>query len=97
MGWRLPARSAIRRWRGTRDYHRYLRALAAPLLAALVQGCTAASPSVAAGPLPSNWSAPVPSVGYQSTIAPYSSLRPLQPTPPRQQSEQPASLPNTGE
>jgi hypothetical protein len=93
MGWRLPACPAIRGWRGITDYHRYLSPVAVPLLAALVQGCTAALPSVSARPAPYSPSAPVPHVSYRSTIGPYTSMRPVEPAPWQQQNQQVAPSP----
>ena len=61
-------------------YRRYLRLTAGIVLAGCLAGCL---PSAAAPPLtadPADVSAPVPPVGYRSTVAPYTTLRPTAPT-----------------
>jgi hypothetical protein len=76
-------RSALR-WRV-----RALAALALSLLALglLAVACAPAPQPLAAGPDPSDPSAHAGAVGYRSTIAPYTSQRPVEPAPWREQNE----------
>ena len=61
--------------------------LAALMLAALANACTAPPPLPVAGPDPSDPSARTRPVGYRSTIAPYETQRPVEPKPWEQQNE----------
>lgn len=63
------------------------------LFSLLVQGCAATPRSPFLGPDPSNPSARTPPVGYRSTVAPYSSRRPVDPVPWREQNERVAPRP----
>ena len=54
---------------------------------ALAQGCVAVPSPPIAGRDPSNPSVRTPPVGYRSTVAPYVSRRPSEPTPWREQNE----------
>lgn len=62
-------------------------------LAMLLQGCTQPPALPLAGPDPANPSSQVASAGYASTVAPYHSRRPVEPTPWRQQNDQVAPSP----
>lgn len=75
------------------DFHAALRAAAVVMAAAIVAACTA-DPSVPiAGPDPSDPRARVPAASYRSTVAPYESLRPVEPAPWLQQNQQVAPQP----
>lgn len=63
------------------------RAVAAIVAGASLTGCMADSRPVAAADHPADPSAPSARVGYRSTIAPYSSLRPATPQPWRERNE----------
>lgn len=66
-----------------------------PLLAAaavMLSGCMPATAPVA-GADPADPGAPVARVGYRSTIAPYSSLRPATPAPWRERNDAAAPQP----
>jgi hypothetical protein len=63
-----------------------MRIFAAVCAAALTTpGCSAPPSAPAAGPDPSNPASRTPAVGYRSTTAPYSSQRPVEPGPWREQ------------
>lgn len=97
MPWQLLARPVASGWRRTAPYRgRVGSALAIPLLAGLVQGCAASLASTSVGPNPSNPSAPAPAVRYRSTIAPYTSLRPVEPDL-QQQNQQGSPAPKSAE
>lgn len=68
-------------------------AFAVALAAALAAGCTVDPPIAAAGPDPSDPRARVPATSYRSTVAPYESLRPVEPAPWTQQNQQVAPQP----
>jgi hypothetical protein len=59
----------------------------------LAQGCRTDPPVPTAGPDPSDPRAPVPRSTYQSTLGSYSSQRPIEPTPWREQSQGVAPAP----
>ena len=63
------------------------RIAAAILAAAPLAGCMADGRPLAAAGDPANPSAHTASVGYRSTIAPYSSLRPATPLPWRERND----------
>ncbi|WP_298373082.1 hypothetical protein [uncultured Bradyrhizobium sp.] len=63
------------------------RIAAAVLAAAPLAGCMADGRPLAAAGDPANPSAQTASVGYRSTIAPYSSLRPATPLPWRERND----------
>jgi hypothetical protein len=65
-----------------------MRVFAAVCAAALTTlGCSAPPASPVVGRDPSNPSSRTPAVGYRSTTAPYSSQRPVEPGPWREQNE----------
>ena len=64
-------------------------------LAALLAGCEPKTTQLAAKD-PANPAAPTAAVGYRSTIAPYSSLRPAMPSSWRERNEQVAPRPRSG-
>lgn len=64
-------------------------------LAMLLAGCNPKTTQLAARD-PADPAAPVPTVGYRSTIAPYTSLRPATPAPWRERNEQVAPQPRSG-
>ncbi len=66
-------------------------------LVLLLAGCTDAPRSPAAGPDPSDPGARAPRVDYRSTIGPYKSQRPADPTPWTEQNERVAPAPKSGE
>ncbi len=63
------------------------------VLALVGHGCSAAPPSPVTGPDPANPRAPVPSSAYRSTLGSYTSQRPVEPTPWREQNERIAPSP----
>jgi hypothetical protein len=67
------------------------------ILAALAEGCSAPPPLPVAGRDPSDPSAHTAPVRYRSTIAPYTSRRPADPVPWREQNEHvaPSAKPET--
>lgn len=70
------------------------RALAILTVGALLQACSAAPPLLIAGSDPSDPSAPVPAVGYRSTIGSYASQRPVAPSSWSEQNERVAPSPD---
>jgi hypothetical protein len=58
-------------------------------------GCNPTTTQLAARD-PADPAAPVPGVGYRSTIAPYTSLRPATPAPWRERNEEVAPKPRNG-
>jgi hypothetical protein len=75
-----------------------LRLFAATCAVALVtHGCTAPPVAPVAGGDPSDPSARTPAVSYRSTTAPYSSQRPVEPGPWREQNERAAPPPKPAE
>lgn len=70
-----------------------LRTIAVVAAAALAAGCAADPSSRVAGSDPSDPRVPVPVASYRSTIAPYESLRPVDPLPWPQQNQQVAPSP----
>ena len=64
-------------------------------LAILLAGCNPRTTQLAAKD-PADPAAPVPAVGYRSTIAPYTSLRPATPTAWRERNEQVTPRPRSG-
>ena len=75
-----------------------MRAFAAILVAALTTpGCTAPPAAPVVGPDPSDPSARTPAVDYRSTTAPYTSRRPVQPGPWREQNERAAPQPKSAQ
>jgi hypothetical protein len=73
-----------------------LRACGATIaLAFLLAGCNPATTQLASRD-PADPGAPVPAVGYRSTIAPYTSLRPATPAPWRERNEQVTPPPRNG-
>ena len=69
-----------------------LRATVVLAAASLAFGCAADLPGPT-GPDPSDPRARVPAVGYRSAVAPYESLRPVEPAPWVQQNQQIAPQP----
>jgi hypothetical protein len=61
--------------------------------AALAAGCAQSPPQPLAGPNPANPSVPTRPVVYRSTVAPYTSQRPVEPAPWRGQNERVAPQP----
>jgi len=57
------------------------------MLATLLHGCAAAPPSPFVGPDPLDAAARAPAVGYRSTVTPFTSRRPVEPAPWREQNE----------
>ena len=89
MCWHLLAYPAASGWQWATLHRGRISTLAAvPLFAALVQGCTAPLPYALAGPDPSNPSVATSAVGYRSTIGPFTSMRPVEPSAWQQQNEQ---------
>jgi hypothetical protein len=86
----LLAARALRRAAGVRAA---LGAVAVVLAAALATACTAEPPIPVAGADPSDPRARVPATTYRSTVAPYESLRPVEPAPWTQQNQQVAPQP----
>jgi hypothetical protein len=66
-------------------------------LVLLLAGCADAPRSPAAGPDPSDPGARAPRVDYRSTIGPYKSQRPVDPTPWTEQNERVAPAPKSGQ
>ncbi|MFZ2157139.1 MAG: hypothetical protein WAV72_13605 [Bradyrhizobium sp.] len=64
--------------------------------ASLLAGCMP-RPIPLAGADPADAGAKVAGVGYRSTIAPYTSLRPIAPSPWREQNDRAAPVPKTKE
>ena len=64
--------------------------------AILLAGCIPA-PSPLVGADPADPTAPVAGVGYRSTIAPYTSLRPTAPLPWREQNDRVSPAPKSGQ
>jgi hypothetical protein len=62
-------------------------------LALLIAGCAAAPRQTLGGPDPSDSDVRVPAVRYRSTISPFSSQRPVEPTAWREQNERVAPAP----
>ena len=84
--------AAVANWLGNRLGRRapstfVLRIASAILAAASLAGCMANGRPLAAAGDPANPSAGSASVGYRSTIAPYSSLRPATPLPWRERND----------
>lgn len=89
------AESASARCTGRRRRARVRTAAAAIALAALLAGCQPATTQLAAKD-PADPAAPVAAVGYRSTVAPYTSLRPATPTLWRERNEQVTPKPRSG-
>ena len=68
-------------------------ALAASILALLTQACATTPASRFSGPDPSDPQTRVPAVGYRSSIGPFTSQRPVEPTAWREQNERVAPEP----
>jgi hypothetical protein len=66
---------------------------AAATLALLIAGCAAAPPQSFGGPDPSDSDVRVPAVRYRSTLGPFTSQRPVEPTAWREQNERVAPAP----
>jgi len=97
MPWQLRAYLAAFGRPTTPLRRRLCRLVSVPVLAALAHGCTAVPTSPFLGPDPADASVRTPAVGYRSTIAPFTSRRPVDPAPWREQNEQvaPAPKPST--
>jgi hypothetical protein len=82
----------------TRSFRTGFGMLAILLSAALLllAGCTDAPKSPVAGPDPGDPGARAPRVGYRSTVAPYTSHRPVDPGPWVEQNERVAPQPKSG-
>ena len=63
------------------------RSFAAVLVLAVVEGCTALPKTASVGADPSNPATRTPAAGYRSTTAPYTSRRPADPVPWREQNQ----------
>jgi hypothetical protein len=91
MPWHLRAQPAAFQRQMTPFLRRPGRSATAAVLflatLALAQGCVAVPTSPIAGPDPANPSVRTPPVAYRSTVAPYVSRRPGEPTPWREQNE----------
>lgn len=83
-----PDWTAARKLRCIRNFHAALAATIAVAAFALTTACTADLPIPVAGSDPSDPRARVPSTTYRSTVAPYESLRPVEPAPWIQQNQQ---------
>lgn len=70
-----------------------LRTIAVVAAALFASACSTDPPSPLVGPDPSDPRARVPAAGYRSTVAPYESLRPVEPAPWLQQNQQVAPQP----
>jgi len=82
------SRAAVAPARGRRSQLTLLwRTAAAVIAAALLAGCMSDRTPVAVAGDPANPSAGSASVGYRSTIAPYTSLRPSPPQPWRERND----------
>lgn len=84
---------AARRLRRAANIRAVLSAAAVAFAAALASACTADPPIPVAGADPSDPRARVPATSYRSTVAPYESLRPVEPAPWLQQNQQIAPQP----
>lgn len=84
---------AARKLRRAASVHAALRVVGVALAAALVAACTADPQIPAVGPDPSDPRTRVPATSYRSTVAPYESLRPVEPAPWIQQNQQVAPQP----
>jgi hypothetical protein len=75
-----------------------MRVFAAICAAALATpGCSAPPVAPVVGPDPSNPAARAPAVDYRSTTAPYSSRRPVEPGPWREQNERATPQPKSAQ
>lgn len=72
------------------------RTLAGLIAAALTLAACMPATVPIAGPDPADPVAKVAGVGYRSTVAPYTSLRPTAPSPWREQNDRAAPAPNSG-
>lgn len=82
-------RTAARRARSHTIFHApALTAIAVAAATAFVFGCSADSRPPVTGPDPSNPQVRVPAASYRSPLAPYESLRPVEPAPWLQQNQQ---------
>jgi hypothetical protein len=89
MPWHLRAQPAAFGRRMTPFFRRPGRFATVLILAALAlaQGCVAVPSPPVVSRDPSSPSARTPPVGYRSTVAPYVSRRPAEPTPWQEQNE----------
>jgi hypothetical protein len=88
-GARPPARA-----RGGRSVHRRFGLVAGAIAgASLAAACAALPPAPIAGADPADPRAAAKPVAYRSTTAPYTSLRPVEPGPWREQNERVAPVP----
>lgn len=96
MPWQLLAHAAVskRQW-GVSHQRRLGRLAILSIVAAFLQGCAAPLPSPSVGPDPSNPAAPAPRVGYRSTIAPFTSMRPVEPAAWQKQNDRVAPAPHS--
>src|SRR5262245_25003043 len=88
MSRKLRAHAAAFGRRAMTPFGRRLAQLAAAsMLAALAHGCAAPPAVPVVGPDPSDPSAGRQAVSYRSTVAPYTSRRPVEPGPWREQNQ----------
>lgn len=83
--------------KGQRVIRKSARLFGLSILIALVHGCPDAPRPALVGADPSQPSARAPAVGYRSTTTPYTSRRPAEPTPWREQNERVAPPPRKAE
>lgn len=85
---------AVARLRRIANFHAFvLRMVAVVAATAFAFGCASDPPRQLSQWDPSDPRARVPAVGYRSTVAPYESLRPVEPAPWIQQNQQIAPQP----
>ena len=78
-------------------YRKQFRILVGLVVAAIcLTGCLPTSPPLA-GTDPADPTAPVAGVGYRSTVAPYTSLRPTAPSSWREQNDRASPAPKSGQ
>jgi hypothetical protein len=90
----ITRRGAVVRWRPQTLLRNRIGPLILLLCTALfAQGCRTDPPAPTAGPDPSDPRAPVSRSTYQSTLGSYTSQRPVEPTPWREQNQGVAPAP----
>jgi len=87
MSWKHWTGVALVR-RAVRIHSTPLTTIAVAAATALASACSAERPVPLAGPDPSDPRARTPAASYRSTVAPYESLRPVEPAPWHEQNRQ---------